>query len=459
MKTVVMLALSISLLGCKFFSKKSDDSPPASSQENWDLADDPEEPHNNNHVVMVVDDGIDPNQPSYKDKVLASYTLVCNSDSSGLDYSSPQAYKKSLLKKIDSSREYVFGSHCTLEEGIRLDLHTPPSHIMDKRKEWNYRIRKKEYDVVDKLREVYESIRSLVGKYHGTNVTAMIAYKNPNVRFVLVQVKLGSRGDSIRCADIRAVIPILNIIHDKDIQEAYRNKAVLSEWKIIDDLAKKHHVSLINKSYGLTRVDWVDELKHSQCDPRMVEPLSSFHTAYMTLENDLAKKMNIFYDTAPYLTIQAAGNDASRSDSINDNYFCSKAPNHLMVGSYNLNKGQEQISKFSTYGACVNLYSLGGNIITSNPFKFLSLTNGTSFATPLTVRYANINFSESMKPEEMSKELLARLDSRQFLPPSKHFRYAAFDEGPGQLKLAHKNIAINDESKELNRSFMELRMP
>jgi hypothetical protein len=62
--------------------------------------------------------------------------------------------------------------------------------------------------------------------------------------------------------------------------------------------------------------------------------------------------------------------------------------------------------------------------------------DGTSFSAPLTVRYISFEFSQTMAPKDIVKQLKSRLDPKGFIPPSKHYAYAAFEAQQGDLNLA-----------------------
>ena len=89
------------------------------------------------------------------------------------------------------------------------------------------------------------------------------------------------------------------------------------------------------------------------------------------------------------LTVVAAGNDGVEIDSGSDSLSCDLGdPKSLLVGAYN--PGTLARNSFSNYGACVNLYAPGQAIVVEYAGGWLIWASGTSFAAPLTARYASM---------------------------------------------------------------------
>ncbi len=421
-----------------------------------------EEPTNTNHfnhVVMVIDSGIDPQHKAYRDKVIASYTLVCKKNNSNqtnedkLSSNSKEKIKEKILEDIDNNVKQgtEIDDSCSLENGIKITVDPPSATALAYRDTWNEAIKSKDINNVKAmpmvaLQIILSYLESSLSHFHGTNTTAVIAYKNPNIKLILVEKKLaqGNEAPTIQCAALEKASSYLESYEDQKIKDALIQKCTHSESELIDSLAKKHKVTLVNKSYGRSVGNIRKLLRSASCRSSLEKPLMTYIAAENEIADGIAQKKGYGYDQVPYLTIQAAGNEGIPIGMTRmDNPFCSGAQQHILVGSYDINGG---VSDFSNFGACVGLYAPGSKIITSNPQDFLTITDGTSFAAPLTVRYLSFEFSEETPMKTLVTELKNRLDGQGFLPKSKHFQYAAWAATKGDLKLAKEmhDLIIND---------------
>ena len=165
-KRIVLIPLVLAL-GCNSLKKSRDDSPqssihqtkkehtePEEKEEHPDVIKDstpkseptvpfldPEADNNKkqrqSHIVMMIDEGIDPNNKAYKDKVIASYTLTCDSYKTVLDATiqEPKELKKKILESLASKKKFTFDKECELKEGINHNTPAPSSYILNRRKE------------------------------------------------------------------------------------------------------------------------------------------------------------------------------------------------------------------------------------------------------------------------------------------------------------------------------------
>ncbi|MBP6219168.1 MAG: S8/S53 family peptidase [Oligoflexales bacterium] len=398
---------------------------------------DPEPAKLYNHVVMLIDSGIDPNHEAYKDKVLASYTLICaSSPKIDVNKNYNELKKDFIINTKDGSD---FGSSCELKEGIETRSVLPPVKVLALRERWNQSIKERNEKLLNftDSSKVKDYLEEYMSSYHGTNSTAIIAYKNPNVKFVLVEKKIGARGEQpkkVECKEIEDEVPLMSILHDSEVKRTLIERCKNSETNILHDLALKYKVSLVNKSYGSSGSAIESFLRTSGCSQELKKPIMTSLSGIAQVEQGIRSKANMDYDQTPYITIQAAGNQGISLNSPLDSPDCSDSVQHLLVGSYNIT--DKKRSDFSNYGSCVDLYNLGSRVVTSNPQNFLTITDGTSFSAPLTIRYISFEFSEETLPKKIVEELKKRLDPNQFLPPSKHYKYAAYEARSGDLKLA-----------------------
>ena len=404
---------------------------------------------------MVLDAGIDPNHRAYKDKVISSYTLVCDSNASNSDTTklSQEEIKEKILAGLKTGAAPEIERNCHLEKGIN-HVWTPPSPAVSALKaKWNQAIKNKNFYALPKqeAQQVKEYLEKGLSRHHGTNVTALIAYRNPNVRLILVEKKLGRSptdgADPSACKSIEQVPIITSIMQDPEVKQAVLQYGKNSGDALIHQLAIQQHVSFINKSYGRDRTTIATFLAAAGCGgSEKTETVIAYLSEKESLRQTVNQNLGIGYDNAPYLTLQSAGNSGIPINTKRDRPdSCSGSTQHINVGSYDIGG---RISYFSNYGPCVDLYSLGSSVITSSPDDFLTITNGTSFSAPLAIRYMTYEFSEKMPLPELNSKLRSRLDAKLFLPQSKVFQYAAYEAYPHELTLVGEEFdpTINAET-------------
>ncbi len=382
----------------------------------------------NEHVVMVVDSGFDPNFEVYKSKVIGRFTLTCALTGT----EDHMAVMKELQEQIakNSSEPLIFGQKCYLSKEIaELDsqhLNPDYAHL---REEWNRHIEDNKL-MPQELFSLYSKLKGKLEGYHGTMVTSLIAYKNPKVRFVLVDFRNLIKITHGYCPDIKANYKEgLSFLRDPSRRNILEEKAVLSEWQILDELARKYHVSMVNKSYGTTRAYF--NKVYLTCDEETRNLVNEYYYERSEISEKIARRMNIFYEQEPFLTLQSAGNESLEINSKKDFFECTHTPKHIVIGSYASPKDR---SYFSNYGECVDFYSPGSHIVSSIPSRFLVVINGTSFAAPLTVRYISMEFHPREDPLHIRSELEKRLDAQHFLVFDKQSEYAEY-KGPHMFFL------------------------
>jgi hypothetical protein len=384
---------------------------------------------------MVIDEHIDPDHDVYKDKVIAKYSLLCK-DAKTEDENFKNI-KNKLLSQVSQGKKITFGNKCTLTEGIApVDDLTPhlSSQVLSKRPIWNRLIADNEpLPLKDKVE--FRSMMHLMSSYHGTQVSSVIAYKNPHVRFVLVQ-KIFRNHISGSCSVLQQNYKNgLKALKDPEVRKVLAEKAELVEWKLIDELARKHSVTMINKSYT-SNLGLLEKYMDPACKGVMRPLFQEFYKEKGELVETISKRMNLFYDQEPFLTIQSAGNEGIEINSFIEHFECYKSDHHLIVGSYEIDKSR---SSFSNHGDCVDLYALGNKVVVSNPRNFLTIAGGTSFSAPLTARYISFEFDRNQTPSEILSKLKKQMDEKRFLVFSEHFRYAAYRAHP-QFRLVGGGI-------------------
>jgi len=115
--------------------------------------------------------------------------------------------------------------------------------------------------------------------------------------------------------------------------------------------------------------------------------------------------------------VVAGGNDGVQIDSGADSLSCDLGdPAALLVGAYD--SGTMQRTSFSDYGKCIDLYAPGQGVVVEYAGGWLVWADGTSFAAPLTVRFASMGAApQPFAPSVTRGAVLAAIDtSTAFLP-------------------------------------------
>jgi hypothetical protein len=256
-------------------------------------------------------------------------------------------------------------------------------------------------------------VLSSSGKFHGTNTSGLIAYQNPNIKLVLVQMELGGP-DSPR---VRARCPTQRGVNTW--VEAHKDGAVRKEFiegpsetfeAALDDVVNRYKVTLVNMSFGRQPRPLLEKtLAEAGCG-------QFDYRQYYESTNELERARDTFQrskrpakDRPQPLAIQAAGNDGLRVDSTADSFECSNPEGNLLVaGSHDLN-GQK--SRFTNFGKCIDYYVLGSRVIVAAPGNFLNVVNGTSFSSPLLARFISREFSASESAESILQKLKTKADA------------------------------------------------
>jgi subtilisin family serine protease len=161
-------------------------------------------------------------------------------------------------------------------------------------------------------------------------------------------------------------------------------------------------------------------------------------SAYFTLYNKVELAHAATIAGPALLTVQAAGNDNAEIDSGADALACDIGdPQSLLVGSYDLNQAR---STFSNFGACVDIYAPGEYIVAPYAGGWLLPVAGTSFASPMVVRYLSLTAPTPFNPGQAKSTLLDLRASDGSLPIAlfpNDFFYR-----PTQAHLAARKAAV-----------------
>ncbi len=375
--------------------------------------------------VMVIDEGIDLSASDLQGKVAAAYTETCADEPSsdagvvgpgGVVDAGPafdtlkQMYITALSQPDDS---------CHLTTGISAKA-DPLASVAQYKSRWNAMVRANQspQDVFNateamKLMDPINTEFSSFG-YHGTATSTTVAHENSSVRLVLVERQLGSESSlqtnfpCIAQADINQMIELLN---DPQVYAAFVNQPA----QIDSELASAqtmYDVGIVNESFGAASRETLEMLQLKYC----TAPVDL--SAYFALIDKMTNDHNATINGPAVLTVQAAGNDGSRIDTGGDSLSCDLGdPKSVLVGAYNPVSLAQNM--FSNYGACVNVYAPGQAIVVEYAGGWLTWASGTSFAAPLTARYASMTATAPFDPTTERTALVAKSDpTTQFLPVS-----------------------------------------
>ncbi|HEY6476734.1 MAG TPA: S8/S53 family peptidase [Polyangia bacterium] len=374
--------------------------------------------------VMVIDDGIDPSVSDLQGKVVGTYTESCATEPSSDAAVTPVAVDSGAfdtLKQVYLQALAQPDDSCHLTPGIS-SKPDPLAMVAQFKSRWNEMVRKNE--TVDQA-FTYAEYQQLMGPlstefdsfgYHGTATSSTVAHDNSSVRLVLVERQLGSEESlmtNFPCLAQSDIDQTVELLSDPQIYAA----AVAQPATVDGELAaamSKYDVGIVNESFGASSRQTLETLQTMYCKT----PISL--SAYFTLIDSLTNAHNATIGGPPVLTVQAGGNDGVQIDSGADSLSCDLGdPNALLVGAYD--SGTLARTSFSDYGGCIDLYAPGQAVVVEYAGGWLVWADGTSFASPLTVRYASMAASvpHPFAPSTARTAVLAATDpSTAFLPVS-----------------------------------------
>jgi hypothetical protein len=250
--------------------------------------------------------------------------------------------------------------------------------------------------------------------YHGTATSTTVAHENPDVRLVLVERELGSESSlqtNFPCfaqADINQMVDLLN---DPQVYAASVNQPAQIDGELAS-AQSMYDVGIVNESFGAASRQTLEMLQQTNC----LTPVDL--SAYFALIDEMTNDHNATIEGPAVLTVQAAGNDGMEIDSGSDSLSCDLGdPKSLLVGAYNPPSLAQ--NRFSNYGGCVNVYAPGQAIVVEYAGGWLTWASGTSFAAPLTVRYASMTATAPFDPTTERTAVVAKSDpTSHFLPVS-----------------------------------------
>lgn len=384
-------------------------------------------------TVLVIDDGFDSSPEVFDGKIVAQYNLICKGSSEENDLALPfEELKKKALKGLSETDSTT----CKLNRGNNSTLNPNLSKSSSLKESWNEAVLNKEIDIY--RRDLTKSQNDLLddilsgsnGKYatHGTQTSSVIAYNNPKVKIVTLQIELSTANEFERKKDCNTQDEIDNyvrLVRDPDYREAYINRPDSVIDKKLKQIVKEHNIKIANLSFSSpARVKLERKFEENGCGKVDLR-------SYFLEDNKLSQeKVAAEEKSVEVLAISSAGNDGIEVDSFQDTNQCSDQDNlTLIVGSYNYSSSRKDpaISDFSQYGKCVDAYAFGHRVITATPGGFLNVVSGTSFSAPMAIRYITQNFDPSLTPRKIMEEFLDSRDRRRFLPMESYPEELAFE--------------------------------
>ncbi|HXU62463.1 MAG TPA: S8 family serine peptidase [Polyangia bacterium] len=376
--------------------------------------------------VMLIDEGIDLSVADLQGRVAGAYTETCQDDSSdGADGGSivPAGGPVKSGPAFDALKQAVIASFSQVDDSCHLKTGIsgkadPMAKIAKYKQRWNQMIRANQTgadvftstewsEIQGPLQAEFENFG-----YHGTSTSTTISHAYPGVRLVLVERQLMSESQvqsGFHCLDQAEIDQFVYLLNDPDVfAAAAAQKATLDT-----DLATAmtdHHVGLVNESFGASARVVLEKL---QVDNQCASPidLSAYFTVLTAVDAQHASSL-----TGPaVLTVRAAGNDGAQINTGADALDCVPGdPTSLVVGSYNPANGVQ--NTFSNFGGCVDLYAPGQAIVTTYAGGWLLPVDGTSFASPLTVRFVSMNAPSPFTVASARQHVLGQVDATGELP-------------------------------------------
>jgi len=379
-------------------------------------------------TVMVIDDGFDVSLPVFEGKVAATYTVTCPREqgSSDLAAAMTPVQDDAAATEFTSRKAALLAQLAESDDGCRLVAGLPPpgtplADLEPDRAAWNAAIAAGTFGEAPPIvPDIF--IRLLAGSFHGTATAGLIAHENPRVQLVLVQRRTDeARQDTTpSCPRQDQLDESVRLLADPDVRSAYLARPRAELDRQLDEVKLRHHVGIVNESYGrLPRAVLEDAWSARGCPAVSLRP-------YMALLTDLEQAFTAAHPGAPVLTLKAAGNDGLSLDDAEDSEECQRSDGtRLLVGSYG---AREERSPFSNYGACVDVFAPGEDVVVNLPggwlFPFLS---GTSFAAPLLTRLVTLSAPLPFDPGRASAALLGERDTRRFIPLARFPRALLWD--------------------------------
>jgi len=354
------------------------------------------------HNVAVVDEGFDLDNAVFSDNLTASYRVLCvNTGTNPLIKLAPEMRYEDLKTQFLNYLENR--SNCVDRDKLNDNISPAFANIAGVYNEWNAAVKAGTKDSLTYRQQVEDIVKGEKGKYnyHGTATAGLIARDNDKINLILIEpelLQLMLPNDVYLDLGCRSQVEIdlkARLFEDKDVRKAFINADREDADSVVLQLLKKHQVTLINESYGPTSAgEFADYYKKKQCAE---VDFKRMFIAESRLSRERQEAIEAKYQYRP-LHIRSAGNAGKELNLESDTLDpCRDEDNFLIVGSLDRNG---EVSDFSNTGRCVEIYTLGTDVIVDAPKDFLDVQSGTSMSAPLLTRYLTLN----TEPGQLEKE-------------------------------------------------------
>ena len=384
--------------------------------------------------VAIMDDGFDESLAVFKGKILAKLSITCDEEpddtsdkETSIEDISYEDLKMAVIQSINTD-----DSSCKFVEQMEFAKSASFKEISKFREPWNEYFLKKQdlpsFPSSDPIaltsyptnntskssgltgsdaKQVYKVLKGEEKfNYHGTHVASLVAYKNDNVDLVLIQKKLKVAGETseekINCFSQAELDKIAKIYRDPDVIKANNEAPLRGEEKNKDEVFTKYNIDFLNTSFGKPPTLEIEKIfKESGCPAVKFSEFFASMNEFESKREISIRKRGLIKSKA--LQINAFGNDSLPLNKPEDGEECSKVFT-LNVGASDANG---KPASFTNTGDCLDVWAPGVRIIAGAPEDFLLSVNGTSFSSPLFLRY----LTQTGKPQESYEDLYTKFKS------------------------------------------------
>jgi hypothetical protein len=362
--------------------------------------------------VLVMDDGFDLSVPALRGRVAAAYTIVCRPAGGG-DSQVPATFEEAKARALASLRNR--DELCRLDRGVAAKP-DPLASVFRYRDRWNRMLANNQLAEsvfgATELRQIDTAIDAAfhTARFHGTATAGVIAHDNPEVRLVLVEEELGDAAtimQTFTCIKQEEVDRSVALMSDSEVHDALIAQPSSTLDEDLRAAIMEHRVGVTNESFGRLSRQALEALQRLKgCPVVDLKP-------YISLAGQIDQARLLAHPSPDGLLVKSAGNDHSRIDVPEDDFLCAPATTpRVVVGSYDPD-GQQ--SSFTNYGACVDLFAPGTQVIAPIPGGWLLPLSGTSFSAPLVARLVSLD-PTTFTGTAARQALLAARDGRQRIP-------------------------------------------
>jgi len=371
--------------------------------------------------VLVVDDGFDTSLPVFQGKILDSYTLQCD-----------EAKKEELRNRQYQSYEAMKADHmallndqqgiCQINKGVQLDKSPRFQEIATYRSAWNANFSASGVNPYGDTggapgpgltQQAAETIQSVImgegtRNYHGTYVAGLIAYNNPNVELVLINITLATGDPVDSCQTQQKIDWETRLYRDPEYLIAAKNAPLSAVEKNLYSIVRQYNFDLVNASFGTpATVEIEKSLAEKGCGQLNLKEYTAAYNEHVNAVYLHQKQRGDFPTKA--LTIMAFGNESAPINTMSDGDGCAQLDT-VTVASSDING---RVADFSNYGQCADVFVPGKEIVVVTPDNFIVPADGTSFSSPLFVRYITLNYPLANSYDNILKQYYR---TGQFIP-------------------------------------------